>query len=53
MEGNEDGLQLPGLGDWVKSVTLYALGTGEEGLGWGNAQFCCEHGKFEASMGLV
>lgn len=52
MEGNEDDLQLFGLGDWVKSVTPYALGTGE-GLGWVNAQFCCERGKFKASMGLV
>ena len=53
MEGNEDDLQLSGLGDWVRSVTCYALGTGEERLGWGNEQFCCERGKFEASMGLV
>lgn len=52
VEGNEDDLQVPGLGDCLKSLTLYALGTGE-GSGWGNVQFCHELGKFEASTGLV
>ena len=53
MEGDENDPQLPGLDNWLKGGTLCALGTGDEGSGWGNVQYFCELGKFEASMGLA